>query len=108
MVSEDIWIKIALRRASECERDGWNVAITDVRFANEAEAIRHAGGQVWRIDRPGAGLAGQTAEHSSEAGIPDHLVNQVIRNVGNLDDLEEAVDAAFHSLPSAKIEVSTP
>jgi hypothetical protein len=108
MVNEDIWIKIAMRRASEYEREGWHVAITDVRFENEAETIRHAGGYVWRVERPGAGLAGAAGGHSSEAGIPGRLVNQVIRNDGDLDDLEAAVNAAFHSLPCVTMGVSTP
>jgi hypothetical protein len=103
MVNQDIWIKLAMRRAAEYER----VAITDVRFENEAEAIRHAGGQVWQVERPGAGLAGAAGGHSSEAGIPGHLVHQVVRNIGTLDDLEEAVNAAFHSLPCVTMGVST-
>jgi hypothetical protein len=103
MVRDDIWIKLAMRRAAEYER----VVITDVRFENEAEAIRHAGGQVWLVERPGAGLAGAAGGHSSEAGIPDHLVHQVVRNIGTLDDLDEAVNAAFHSLPCVTMGVST-
>ena len=103
MVNQDIWIKLAMRRAAEYER----VAITDVRFENEAEAIEAAGGQVWLVERPGAGLAGAAGGHSSEAGIPGHLVNQVVRNIGTLDDLEEAVNAAFHSLPCVTMGVST-
>jgi hypothetical protein len=108
MVRDDIWIRIAMRRAAECTQEGWNVAVTDVRFANEAEAIEAVGGQVWRVERPGAGLGGAAGEHASEAGIPDHLVHQVIRNVGTLDDLGDAVDAAFHSRLVATIRVSTP
>jgi hypothetical protein len=108
MVRDDIWIKIAMRRAAEYTQEGWNVAITDVRFTNEAEAIVAAGGQVWRVERPGAGLGGSAGEHASEAGIPDHLASQVIRNVGTLDDLEEAVNAACHSLPCVTMGVSTP
>jgi hypothetical protein len=107
MVNQDIWIKLAMRRASEHEREGRHVVITDVRFKNEAEAIRHAGGQVWLVERPGAGLEGAAGGHSSEAGIPGHLVNQVVRNIGTLDDLEEAVNAAFHSLPCVTMGVST-
>jgi hypothetical protein len=108
MVNQGIWITIALRRAAESEREGWNVAITDVRFANEAEAIHKAGGQVWRVERPGAGLDGAAGEHSSEAGIPEGLVHQVIRNGGTLDDLEAAVDAAFRRRQGITMEVSTP
>jgi hypothetical protein len=107
MVSQDIWITIALRRARQYEGSSWNVAITDVRFENEAEAIRDAGGQVWRVERPGAGLSGEAAEHSSEAGVADHLVNQVIYNGGDLDDLGATVNAAFRSLLETTMEVST-
>jgi hypothetical protein len=101
MVCDDIWIKIAMRRASQYERSSWHVVITDVRFQNEAEAIRYAGGRVWRVQRTAAGLHGPTGQHSSEAGIPDHLVDQVVWNDGELEDLEEAVNSAFHSLPVA-------
>ena len=108
MVRDDIWVQIALRRVEEHQREGWNVAITDVRFANEAEAILAAGGQVWRVERPGAGLGGEAGWHQSEAGIPDHLVSQVIRNDGTLADLEATVDAACHSRLEVTMEVSTP
>jgi hypothetical protein len=101
MVCDDIWIKIAMRRASQYERSSWHVVITDVRFQNEAEAIRYAGGRVWQVQRTAAGLHGPTGQHSSEAGIPDHLVDQVVWNDGELEDLEEAVNSAFHSLPVA-------
>lgn len=108
MVCQDIWIKIALRRAEEYLADGWSVAITDVRFENEAEAILAAGGQVWLVERPGAGLAGAAASHSSEAGVSRHLISEVVRNSGTLTDLEAAVNAALRSLPERTMKVSTP
>ncbi len=92
MVSEDIWIRIALERASRRLR----AVISDVRFDNEAEAILAAGGSVWRVVRPGVGcLVGQTASHSSERGISDRLVSVEISNDGGLDDLERRVDSAM-------------
>jgi hypothetical protein len=105
-ISQDIWITIALRRARQYEGSSWNVAITDVRFDNEAEAIIAAGGQVWRVERPGAGLSGDAAGHVSEAGVAERLVSRVIWNGGDLDDLEEAVNAACHSLPCVTMEVT--
>jgi hypothetical protein len=108
MVCDDIWIKIAMRRASEYERSSWHVVITDVRFQNEAEAIRCAGGQVWHVRRSAAGLHGATALHPSEAGIPDRLIDQVIWNDGELEDLEAAVNGAYARLHKATMEVSTP
>lgn len=108
VVSEDIWIKIALRRAAQYEGSRWSVVITDVRFDNEAEAIRAAGGQVWRVERPGAGLEGPAGGHASEAGISDRLVDQVVWNAGDLGDLKESVYAATRRLQDDTIGVSTP
>jgi hypothetical protein len=92
MVSEDIWIRIALERASRRSR----AVISDVRFDNEAEAILAAGGSVWRVVRPGVGcLVGQTASHSSERGVSGSLVAAEIVNDGSLILLEERVDDAL-------------
>jgi hypothetical protein len=66
------------------------VVVSDVRYPNEAEAIRAVGGLIVRIERPGfTGLQGDAAAHTSEAGIPDNLVDAVIVNDGTLHDLEE-------------------
>lgn len=86
-IRDDIWVRIAMQRAAEVT----HAAITDVRFANEAQAIRDAGGVVWRVVRPLAVLDEEAARHPSEAGIADGLVDAVIDNSGTLDDLEAAI-----------------
>lgn len=100
-VNEQMWVRIALRAA-----EGRSVAISDVRFANEAQAVLDAGGAVWLVRRPQAGLAGPTGQHTSEAGVPATLISRVLDNSGSLDDLEAAVDAAWHSLQEDRMEVS--
>lgn len=90
-VSEDIWIKIALQRA----RQSGLVTIPDVRFDNEAEAIRAAGGSVWLVERPCAScLDSSTASHASERGISAHFIDDVIKNDGDLSVLCDRVDSA--------------
>lgn len=73
------------------------VTITDVRFRNEVEAVKAAGGKVWRIVRPRSGLQGAAALHVSEtemAALPDAAFDRVIQNDGTLEDLEKkAADA---------------
>jgi hypothetical protein len=67
-----------------------------VRFLNEVQAIKQAGGKVIRISRPGAGLDGAGALHTSEteqAGLPDSMFDQVIQNTGTLEELRAAVQA---------------
>lgn len=100
-VRDDIWIQRAMRAARGYER----VAICDCRFENEAQAIRRAGGFVWRVRRMASGLAGSAGRHASEAGIPDNLVDLRIDNNGTLRDLELAVEAAWHTLHVATIQV---
>lgn len=91
-----IWIMATLRRI-DAEQPHLAV-ITDVRFENEAQAIHDRGGVVWRVVRPGAGLAGVEGRHSSEAGIPDEMVDDEILNDGSLATLDARVDAAWARL----------
>lgn len=106
-VHQEIWVRRAMSRAAAILGAGGHVAITDCRFANEAEAIRQAGGSVWQVRRQAAGLAGQTGQHASEAGVPEHLIDLRIENNGTLYDLEAAVEAAWATLHDATIRVST-
>lgn len=89
IVHDEIWIRRAMKRASEARG---LVVITDVRFDNEADAIHRAGGDVWQVRRPGAGIPGG---HSSEAGVSDHLIDLRIDNHGTVCDLAAAVYAAL-------------
>lgn len=79
----DCWIKIAHRKV---EAAPGNVVITDVRFANEADAIRSWGGKVIRIERRGVGPCNI---HSSEELALD--VDAVIENDGTIEDLHNKV-----------------
>ena len=95
MVHDEIWIRIAMEQASQHITVGRGVVITDVRFDNEAQAIIDAGGEVWRVTRPGwRCLAEEAAAHQSEAGVSDHLIARTIDNSGSLDDLRDELSAA--------------
>ena len=95
MIHPEIWVMATMQRMLA----GGDYCIPDVRFVNEAAAIRARGGVVWRVERPGhALLAGEAAAHASERGIPADYIDAVIPNHGTLDDLQAAVDAAFQCL----------
>lgn len=94
-VHPEIWIRITMERASRHMSLGHRVVVTDVRFDNEAEAIVAAGGEVWRVIRPGwRCLDVEAANHRSEAGVSDRLVSRTVENSGTLDDLKRSVAAA--------------
>ena len=80
---DDCWIKLAKRKIDAAPR---NVVITDVRFANEAAAIRSWGGKVIRIDRPGVGPVNG---HVSEALC--FPVDCTIGNFGTVEELQSAL-----------------
>jgi len=50
-VYADVWLDAAMRRVDEYLNAGTNVVITDMRFANEVEAVRGRGGIIARIER---------------------------------------------------------
>lgn len=68
-----------------------DLVVTDVRYANEAAALRELGGHIVRVHRPDATpLTGDTARHESErhGEIP---ADADIHNTGTLADLSAEV-----------------
>lgn len=82
-LGENVWVNMVLSSLG----DG-NYVITDCRFPNEADAIRAAGGKVWRISRPGVGPAN---DHISENSMEEYNFDSYIENKGDLEDLRIVV-----------------
>lgn len=104
ILGEDVWIKCLFREMDAIETycgHPVDFVVADVRFDNEAEAIRSRGGVVWRVER--AGVA-PVSRHSSEAGVA--AADLVIPNDGDLAALEAAVDAAVAGLQAGTMRES--
>lgn len=87
----DLWLKVAWRKMAEAKEERptlRGIVFTDVRFDNEAQAIRNSGGKVIKIVRPDARAV---APHVSERGLSANLIDDVIVNDGTLAQLREAV-----------------
>jgi dephospho-CoA kinase len=70
-------------------RPGDNWIITDVRFPNEARAIRDRDGLLIRIKRDSTDLCGRNASHISEIALDDWTDwDYIIDNNGNLGSLK--------------------
>lgn len=79
---EDFWIEQALRNVNSEDK----FVVTDVRFPNEADAIRdYEDSQVWRIKRPNVEAVNR---HVSETAMDGEKVDQIFLNNGTLEDLE--------------------
>lgn len=84
MFAEDFWVAIAMRDVSATD----DVVFTDVRFYNEAIAIKNKGGQIWRIEREGFKPVNG---HVSETAMDNWKFDVTVRNNGTLEELEDTV-----------------
>lgn len=91
---EDVWVKSAHLRVKQAPTTNW--VLTDVRFPNEAEAIKSWGGQVFCIDRPERPDLIATNKHASEVSMDAYDGwDGVISNVGTLNELYAAAREAM-------------
>lgn len=95
LIGGDVWVRAAMAKAEGKPA----VVFDDVRFDNEAEAIKEAGGVIWRVTRPGA----ERMEHASEWGISDSLVDVEISNADDLATLEGKVLLALSALMTKRL-----
>jgi hypothetical protein len=87
LFGDDFWIKQSLNDLKLF--GGENYVFTDVRFPNEAVAIRkYDNAQVWRIRRNGVLPVNQ---HSSETAMDGEKVEQIFMNSGSLEDLKTLI-----------------
>lgn len=92
MIDPELWVKVALSAALEHVRNGRSAVISDVRFENEAQAIRDAGGVVLWLKRPGY----SASDHASEKGLPADLVDFILHNDADLPRLRKGVLELAH------------
>lgn len=90
-VNDNIWIDSTL---SNC---GENAIISDVRFPNEAKAIKEKGGIVIKIERDGLD---SSDTHQSESHIDNIKYDYVIGNHSTLKNLVLRVDSLVRLLKS--------
>ena len=87
LVYQDIWVDSFMRRAMQFE----DVVCSDVRFPNEVDIIRNAGGLVYRIERPVAEGGNAFSDHPSEKLIDTLDVDDVIKNNAGLNELRAKI-----------------
>ena len=84
-VHPDLWVQLMLREWEKVQAGYWpRRVVTDVRFDNEALAVRNAGGTVWKVERESVPVV---AAHSSENGVSPALIDGTVKNYGSLEQL---------------------
>jgi hypothetical protein len=72
-----------------------NWIITDVRFENEAKAIKDKGGVVIRVDRPGVKPVNN---HPSETSLDNWKFDYKIANISGIFELKEPITNILNHL----------
>lgn len=90
-LDEDIWLKLAEQKIKNSSR----LAITDLRFENEAAMIRRHKGIILHITGRGVEL-GKLSAHASETGLRKQLLDYEIDNSGTEDFLFFQLARIFH------------
>lgn len=91
-IASDLWVDTAMARARQFDR----VVVSDVRFPNEVEAIKQAGGKIIRIWRPGLTVD----SHPSESLIESLFWHVTVANDGTIEDLHNRIQWLLPHLPS--------
>lgn len=101
VVGKDVWVKSWEQYLNTHSHDGvW--LVTDVRFLNEASAVKRAGGIVVKIDRP-AELRDKVSDHISERALSeyrgwDHTINNDGRDLESFHRKLDDFIREFHLL----------
>jgi hypothetical protein len=78
-IDPDFWLRATSQQVDAARfQQGHDCVITDVRFPNEAEWIKAAGGVLVRLYRPG--LADDGDRHESETALADWTEDHIVMN----------------------------
>jgi hypothetical protein len=87
MFGENFWVDLVLNNLRS-----FHTVISDVRFTNEADAIRAKGGKIWRVNRKGVG---PVTGHSSEINLDWYDFDLIINNDNDIESLNKQIDIAI-------------
>jgi hypothetical protein len=86
LIDENLWVEAAFGIIGQDKEHNW--VFDDVRFLNEYEAIRRAGGEVWKVVRPTTTL---TSPHESEGRLEQVKFDVIVENISSLADFKQTL-----------------
>lgn len=96
-MSPNLWVDLALRKAQQAQPEDI-VIITDVRFLNEAQAVKDAGGVIWRVLREAVEPKSRADRHASEEEMMEIIPDLILENNDTLELLRETVKTSLSDL----------
>ena len=98
-ISQNFWVDVWARRVAGLLDSGARVVCDDMRFMNEAAAVRDLGGECWRITRPGCESSPDVLAHVSEGGLEGSSFDAHIHNAATLKWLEQSIENQLFTTP---------
>lgn len=92
MISPTLWVDSLFYR----NKNEVRLVISDVRFENEARAIKERGGYIIKVDRPDVRIS--ESSHASEAGIDEDLIDFFILNDEGLPEYHKDVSKVTQNI----------
>lgn len=92
-VAEDFHAQALARTVDQEVQAGGRVVVQDIRFPNEAEVIRRADGELWRVVRTDLNLEGVMYAHPSETALDTLVVDRTLSAPTGVERLYRLVDA---------------
>jgi hypothetical protein len=95
----DFWLRLLLDKVDAADKWNMPVVVSDVRYPNEADALKAKGFRMVRIIRPTYPADTVTSEelknrrHVSETALNGYVSDSIVTNAGTLAALHERVDA---------------
>ncbi|MFI0262071.1 hypothetical protein ACH4OW_23875 [Streptomyces sp. NPDC017056] len=91
---ERLWLRLALAKVDVADRWSVPVVITDLRYRNEADALRARGFLLVRVERPGehGPASADQREHISETELDGVEPDAVLTNGGTVAELHTLAD----------------
>ena len=98
-LGDDIWIK-TLQRAVEKEDSDQKIVVPDIRYDNEAAAIKKMGGVVIHVRRQSLEPDASSGVHAhpSEHGLSEGWNDLVLENNGTIEELREKTLSVFEKI----------
>lgn len=91
---EDVWLKRLIESWQVYQKAGYNMLVVDdVRFPYEAEYLKQAGGNVWKISRPSTDNSGDM--HNSETSVDSIKADKYLVEE-NIEKLLDQVTNTWH------------
>ena len=91
-IDTNYWVNYALKNIPE------NVAITDVRFLNEADIIKKSGGILIKIERADSPDIEYGVDHQSEVELEQIKCDAIILNISTLESFYDAIESTIKVL----------